>query len=63
MLTNNLIHCSCGVGQSADLPEFPDQEAEGRVLHAGCEIERADGKQQVSILFYPAVLHSSFIPE
>lgn len=50
---NVLIRCSCGVGKSAGLPEFPDQEAEEGVLHVGIQTGRADRKQQVSVELHP----------
>lgn len=51
--TTASILCSCRVGRSAGLPEFPDQEAEEGVLHVGMHTGRADRKQQVSVDFYP----------
>lgn len=53
-ITNNfpMIHCSWRTGWAAEFPEFPDQEAEGRVLLAGSQTGRADRKQPVSILSF-----------
>lgn len=55
-VTNNLIGCSCGVGWSAELPEFPDQEVEGWVLHARSQTGRADRELQVSIFFHSFII-------
>lgn len=50
---NVLIRYSCGVGKSAERPEFPDQEAEEGVLRVGIQTGRADRKQQVSVERHP----------
>lgn len=55
-VTNDLIGCSCGVGWSAELSEFPDQEVEGWVLHARSQTGRADRELQVSIFFHSFII-------